>query len=850
MTREPRQPSSLLPALLGLGIVTAALGAVAFWYALSARGLNAEIERQRSALATAQVQMQAEATRAAAVVSAAATEAAAAAAQIEDAQRTSQAYSRIVRANQLANNALLALESKPQAALLLAIEAMRVQTENGEQPLAESVQRLRSLLGTTGGIPLPSGQTPTTALAVSRDERFAAAGDEEGFLRIWDLADTDAPPLIVAAHDGPLWDLAFIDDSRRLVSAGEDGALRIWNVATGAGDTGAGDTGAGDTVSLLLYAGDAPFYALALAPNGAQLAAAAADGSLLLWQVSDLQAAGPAPQRLSGHTDAVNSLAFSPDGRLLASAGDDTSVRLWDPAQGEQVAALEDPGGFVNRVIFSPDGSRLAAGGSAGEVRLWTLADLTQPSARLVGHELAVYALAFSPDSRFLASAGDEGEVRLWPVAQPQAGLLLGQHNANVRGLAFVEGASGPLLVSAGYDGEVRLWDYANPAGAATVVRGHDGAINLLAAPPAPVDGPLSSLLVSAGYDHSLRLWRMTDPFAEPDRVLVAGGPVAEVLVAADGQRLVSMDVDVPIVRLWDWESGVVLRTLVLNDSPHSAIAVSSDGQRIWTGSQTGAVAAFTAHDGALEKQLIADGSAVRVLAESLDGSLLAVGREDGTIELWDIGQEVLRHNLAGHAAPLTGLSFAGDGHTLVSAGQDGELRLWDVASGALQEVFGAAEQGLWDVAAQPSGPWLVGAGGDGAVWVWNADAPAFEPAQLRRHRNEVNAVNFSADGAILGSAGADAAVYLWNAANPSAEPDSLLGHGSSVNSLAFAPDGAWVVTASSDGTIRRWSLSSEMLMDEACRTAGRNLTLEEWTQYFPTSVDQYRKSCPLLAGP
>jgi WD40 repeat protein len=144
----------------------------------------------------------------------------------------------------------------------------------------------------------------------------------------------------------------------------------------------------------------------------------------------------------------------------------------------------------------------------------------------------------------------------------------------------------------------------------------------------------------------------------------------------------------------------------------------------------------------------------------------------------------------------------------------------------------------------------VVAAGGDGAVWVWNVDALAFEPAQLHRHRNEANAVSFSADGSILGSAGADAAVYLWSAANPSAEPDSLLGHRSSVNSLAFAPDGSFVVTASSDGALRRWSLSNESLIAKACRTAGRNLTLKEWTQYFPTGVSQYRKTCPELDGP
>jgi len=837
VNQDPHNPPTLLLALLGVGIVTLALGVVAFWLALTGRSLRTEVVMQHNALATVQAQAGAQATHSAALEVAAAATATAAAEQVSAAQQTSRAYSRIVRANQLANNALLALDTQPQTALLLAVESVRVQAENGEEPLPESMQRLRSILGSTGGAPLITGAAATTALAVSRDERWLAAGDEAGYVRIWDLHDLSAAPRVLPGHAGPVWDLLFVPSRGQLISAGEDGDLRGWDLE----DSPDSDAG-------VLYAGDDPLYVLALSPAGSQLAAAGVGGDVLLWPADALQ---DAPARLVGHTDAVNTLAYSPDGRLLASGGDDATVRLWDSAVGGQLAELSDHSGFVNLVLFSPDGAWLASGGSDGQVRLWNVNDLAAGSTLLPGHELAVYVLSFSPNSRFLASADDAGAVRLWNVGEGGGGSLLGRHAGNVRGLAFAQGEDGPVLVSAGYDGQVRLWDYRNPETAPTILRGHDGAVTLLAAPPAngSLTGP-SDLLITGGYDQALRVWRLTNPFAEPDRVLPAGRPVADVLVTPDGTRLLASGVDDAAVQVWDLAGGDLTLELAQGGAPVSAIALSSDGRRLWTGREDGTVTAWDVDTGAQSQQFDAGAGAVHVLAENAAGDLLAVGGENGTVQVWQPAAGGLLHTLGGHAAAVTGLGFAADGATLYSASQDGALRLWDMAAGELEQLLSGPEAGLWDLAVQPNGPWLVGAGGDGAVWVWNLDALGFEPAQLRRHRNEVNAVNFSADGAILGSAGADAAVYLWSVANPSAEPLSLLGHRSSVNSLAFAPDVSWVVTAGSDGAIRRWSLNTAMLIDEACRTAGRNLTLEEWTQYFPTGVDQYRKTCPTLAGP
>jgi WD40 repeat protein len=177
-------------------------------------------------------------------------------------------------------------------------------------------------------------------------------------------------------------------------------------------------------------------------------------------------------------------------------------------------------------------------------------------------------------------------------------------------------------------------------------------------------------------------------------------------------------------------------------------------------------------------------------------------------------------------------------------------LHLWSAITGAPGPILEGPPEGLLSVAYQPDGAWLVGAGEDGAVWVWNAAALAIDPAQLRGHRNEVNAVAFSQDGKLMASAGADALVVLWDTTDPAAEPDQLRTSGASVNTVAFGPGNGWVASGGADGAIRRWTLSVDALIEEACRTAGRNLRVEEWRQYFPTDANTYRRTCPALPSP
>ncbi len=114
-------------------------------------------------------------------------------------------------------------------------------------------------------------------------------------------------------------------------------------------------------------------FAVAISSDNRTLAAGSADGSVLLFDISNAKA----PTFLSVLTDhigGVYTVVFSPDGRTLASGGEDHTVRLWDltdPRHSVPLATLAGRTNAVNAVVFSPDGHALASGSDDSTAQLW-----------------------------------------------------------------------------------------------------------------------------------------------------------------------------------------------------------------------------------------------------------------------------------------------------------------------------------------------------------------------------------------------------------------------------------------------------------------------------------------------
>ena len=189
------------------------------------------------------------------------------------------------------------------------------------------------------GMPRPGrlrvlpNHTVLRALAFGPDSSwFVASGGPEGdWLNIWDVASGQLRKSFKGPGSVVLQAIAVSPDGSQIASAAYDGHASIIDTATGA-----------EVYSFRVWSGRAK-ASLAYSPDGGLLASTGEVRTQIdLWNMRTHQRS----TRLTGHTGVVHSVSFSRDGRLLASCGLDRTVRVWDVAGGD--ARLSFPGTPAN----------------------------------------------------------------------------------------------------------------------------------------------------------------------------------------------------------------------------------------------------------------------------------------------------------------------------------------------------------------------------------------------------------------------------------------------------------------------------------------------------------------------
>ncbi|WP_045875418.1 serine/threonine-protein kinase [Pseudofrankia sp. DC12] len=320
--------------------------------------------------------------------------------------------------NTLAKAADAARPTNQARAARLSLAAYRI------APTQAASSAMVASFAASSQVSLPGSPAAYTGVALTTDGRLAAATDEAGRVRLWDLAS--ATPALLA-------------------------------------DIATGDSGAPSAPVFLpggdLLTGGEIGHAWALADPHAPRA------------ISDVKPQASQPQRL----------ALSGDGRLLVTAGQDRFVELWDLADpaNPKWLGLKVTSGIITDIALSQDGHTLAVAGVDGTVSLWDLADPRNPVQRgsAIGHLGQVTSVAFLPGGKRIVTGGSDKTVRLWNITDLNAPRQIGQVTQGSAPVVDVAALGPGLVVSSDASGGLLGWsvDAANTPSSFSLGKGTAG---------------------------------------------------------------------------------------------------------------------------------------------------------------------------------------------------------------------------------------------------------------------------------------------------------------------------------------------------------------------------------------
>jgi len=472
----------------------------------------------------------------------------------------------------------------------------------------------------------PTQTGEATDAAFSPDGKYlATTGRRNGY--IWETTTWSQLHLLVG-HEAAIDDVVFAPDDR-VVTASIDSSVRVWDAATGA------------ALATLLGQSQQKMLAVAVSPDGAQIAAAGADPVVRIWAAP----LGAIPRPLAGHRDSVTRVSYNGDGSLLLTASADGTARLWATAV-PVLAPLGSHPAAVSTVAYSPDGKHVLSAGSDGTARVWNAGGGLALTLQQGG---AVTDATYALDGRSILTAGQDGTAKLWNAGDGSLRTTF-PHGAPVRA---VVSAPGGVVVTAGDDGMVKAW---TSAGQLLWTARHGSPVGALAVAK---DGEIAS----GAADGTVRLWRARDGAAL--HVLPGHtGAITSLAFDPAGDVLASGSAD-HTARLWNAKTGSLIHPLVGHQFGVTSVAFSPDGKLLVTASVDGDAWIWKVATGAVAEKLRFHVSTVSQAAFSPDGRWVVTAGPSAA-GLWQTRTGNLIVYLHGAKGTLTSAAWAPDSQRFV----------------------------------------------------------------------------------------------------------------------------------------------------------------------------------------
>ncbi len=391
------------------------------------------------------------------------------------------------------------------------------------------------------------------ALDFSQDGKWLASGSSST-VRIWDMSNIGADPVIILESEDGVFDLAFSPDGKKLVTSHIDNMVRLWDLSKSLEETQQSRTQTLKEPEKVMKKHTTVACCVAYSPDGKYIISGDFDGHHFLWDTREGKV-----KKTFQPMDTASAVAFSPNSKhVVISNGNKAEV--YSVPKGKKITTFTKHASSVENNAFSNNVTTVAfhgdeliatAGGNEYDIYIWDL-KTGDVKTHIVGQGKRVEAVAFGEalhvafgnTSGGLHGVGplersfDFGDMSLHQKLPPEIEFTRIQTKYQGKELKYKFGNWYELNVKGGgtienspRDGWVRSYTFA-------------------------LDGN-----IVVGSSHVLRLHRSDGSIIR--EFVGHTGEVWDVSISQDGKILASASDD-QTIRLWNLETGECLVTLFI----------------------------------------------------------------------------------------------------------------------------------------------------------------------------------------------------------------------------------------------------------------------------------------------
>jgi WD40 repeat protein len=254
-------------------------------------------------------------------------------------------------------------------------------------------------------------------------------------------------------------------------------------------------------------------------------------------------------------------------------------------------------------------------------------------------------------------------------------------------------------------------------------------------------------------------------------------------------------------LRLWDLETGVVLKKMEGHSNRVLELAVSRDGQIMASGDGGGEIIAWRGETGeSLTEPIKAHSDRICSVDFSPDGAVLATGSYDTTTKFWCTktwqmqGEPIKCHD-------LKCVRYSPSGELLAIAALT-NIRIYNPGT---REYIASLEGYSLSLAWTPDGTCLLSTGNNYTMREWDTLTWEQVGRPWKGHPGYIRTIAIHPAGTLVACASDDNQVRLWRLSDQ--RTIAIFEHSSPLLSVTFSSDGKHILSGGKDNKILEWAL-------------------------------------------